>query len=238
MAILASWDGTTTPDLNITSGSFSLETGGPTGNYGLIDPDGDQGFARWTWPQASEYAVGMLYLTPAAWESGSKMVFTMGTTGAGPRVVLSGTGGPGQLRIARAGGATVAETPQGAVSQSTWYWVELQYRETGGQAARMRLTNMAGSVLYESDWTASTFATNQTQIRIGGSEGSNPIEEFGFTALSVLDTASEWQPSPVVIPPEGVTLSVWDGSAEVPVAGGLTYWDGTSEQAVADLTVS
>lgn len=235
MATLFSWEDGSLP--TVVGGDLSVDAGFgyPAVPAILIEGNGTTtGCARWQFSAEPVVAFRMYFLTPAAWlPAGAVNIIQIQQSAAAINCAfrVGGQGNPGQCRLARTGGATVVQSGSGVISLDTVYRFELQNDAAASEARAAVFPLLSDTPLWDSGWQShADFGGDVTEVRAGIASTATTWDVWVDSVLGT-DVVDDWigrHPDDVSV--TGPTVTVWNGSVELPVSS-VTVWDGADELA-------
>lgn len=109
----------------------------------------------------------------------------------GGRLLIGGTGAPGQVRLGKADPyAQVAASANGVLALSTWHRLCLTLDQAGGRARTWVFPLGSDTAIWDSGWIASDFGSDADRVEIGALLNSPTIGTVRLAALLVTDGTS------------------------------------------------
>jgi hypothetical protein len=245
VAIIKKWSGDglapgvlTTTAAGPGDTAFDLFYGDPGGTYPNIVASGPRSpqlefqtansksaAPAWNLPALTKSAGRFYFTTPAAWNSASHSIAQMESSGAiRARISISGSGAPGQLRIANAAAVQVGATANNTLALSTRYRIEWTLDHTTGIFSVNAYTGDGTTALATLSAT-SDYGTSINRV-VFGAYNTAAVPLMQFDDFAVADTAAFIGPYTA---PQSFTpvATLWDGSTELPVT--VSVWNGAAE---------
>lgn len=234
MATLFSWDSGTLPAKH-GGGAINLATGDgfPTApSIEVVQTSGQTAAALFSFTAQDQVAVRAYFKMPAPGSTSQVLLTTnVGSGDPSARFAIGGTGQPGQARLTKAG-ATVSQSATGLLVTDTWYRIELQHDGAGGRARAAVFATGSTSPMWDSGWmTDAAFSTTVIdRSRVGSYNAAPVLGAYLVDSIKGTDDITTWiGPHAGDAPPAGYTISIWNGTTEVPASA--TIWNGSAEVA-------
>lgn len=208
MTLPISWSKGTLPPIvgtGVTLGSEGIGTA-DTDSILFTQTSGSASLVRWDFAEEEtelNVAARVYFRTPATWPSASfnVLVFNNAASGMIAGVAFSGTGGPGQFRLLRTGGSTVASSATGAIATSTWYRVELQMKGTATQARAAIFPADSNTPIWSSAWeTHADFGVAVRRVSVGSVNSTPTVAPFSADEILIaaLPAPDAWLGAPPI----------------------------------------
>lgn len=204
---------------------------------------GSVAYMQWAYTTASQF-VGRVYIymtavsTTASWP----IVTLVDTTDSNNNssIRLSGSNGdtPNRLRLATGTNNSLASSSTSQLVPLN-QWVRLEWvfdYVSQNNSATMYLGDSTSAQFSVTGTITGSPPVGATSLRLGNNLSSVQIGTFYTDDLKAI--AGTTTPiGPAGTPPAAPTVTVWDGSSEVPI-NSVTVWDGSSEVTTTSLTVN
>lgn len=200
----------------------------------------------WEGLSATAYTLRAYLAMPSAWASVSVVLLSHDNTTTDARMILAGSGAPGQVRLARAGNTEVARSDQNIIPLSATLRWEMQVDTVSGTIRAAVFPLGADAPLWDSGLISGDVGTLVKRIRVG-KLNSSTLPEISISRVKAVDTVGTWIGRHSTDPSDAPVGSIWawDGAAphSVDVLGILDgalhsveivgVWDGASLNSLA-----
>ena len=193
--ILGQWDSGALPT-TIGGGVSSVSNGGWDGRPAIqfVQPSGNVSQVRFSFSAVTTLAMRAYVQTPTTWGSSASTIMNgrPNATNVSGRVVIGGTGSPGQVRLGNPSGAVIAQSSPNLLNLGQWYRFELQLHQSVNQARAAVFALGSDTPLWDSGWRTDSYYASSDRAEFGPAATSPTLGQIRMTNLIVTDNVDTW----------------------------------------------